>query len=377
MCGIHGFINGSTKAEVNSDDYVKQGFIAGSLRGMDSSGIAVMKVSGQYNYAKLPLAGMYLPQDRLAGNLISSARNKSTASVCHVRAATSGAINYANAHPFCLEDEENGTIVGVHNGTLTSWKHLEYGKDFDVDSEWAMNHILLKGMKAFEEFTGAFCFVWWTDENPGVLNFARNKDRPMHVAFLEDGNMAYASEAGMLHWLCDRNNIKIVGPIQELEEDKHYAFDIDDPTKFDKKDLPKKPATHYPTTTYSSGNTNTWKSDVAKVKELLANLSNPAPASGTSLISANERDDAVTLGLIGQTSEFLPYGMDDATGDLYGTFEAFGFGVVDAIMRGADDVPWESLAVMRVHVMGVLEEKDRDITVLVSKPHTSKEPQAA
>lgn len=389
MCGIHGVINGSNKIELNSDDYVKQAFVANMLRGVDSSGMGVVDADGYSTYQKLPVSGNHFIQDKFVNKLISGVRSKNTAAMCHVRAATVGGISYANAHPFSLEDAQGNSIMGVHNGTLNYWSGKENAKDFTVDSEWAMNHILLKGKEAFEDFNGAFAMVWWLSETPGILHMARNKDRPMHVAWSEDGNMYYASEAGMLHWLAERNNIKLVDSIKTLEVGKLYKFDISDPKKFTKEDLPayKTPAfvsSHNDNDWYGYNNTsqhnrytaesmmdklekifNTIKEDTAVQVPLLPAPDNTKPSKS---VTAEELADAMTLGMMGAVGTFIPYGADDKTGHLYGAFECNEYnGELHGVMRDCENVSWESMDSYKVSVLGV-KDNGNDFIAIVSKP---------
>jgi len=392
MCGIHGFINGEKKVELNSDDFVKQGFIVNMVRGVDSSGIGLVDANGYNNYHKLPVPGMYFPTDKMASSLISAVRNKSTAAMCHVRAATVGGVSYQNAHPFVLEDENGKTIVGMHNGTLTGWAGKEHAKDFKVDSEWAMYHILLNGTKAFEDFTGAFAMVWWIDETPGVIYMARNKERPIHVAWTEDGNMVYASEAGMLHWLCERNNIKLVGSIKSLEEGKLYEFDISDPTKFTKSDLPVAKVTSYPA--YRSGYYNDWYGGsrssryyptvMEKLNIVFDKIKKEMEASGVqvevnkdqdngrtsndSQVTREEMEDALSMSILGAVGSFRPYGCDDRTGQLYGAFECEEYtGELNAVMRNAEDVDWSNVSDFTVSIQGI-KDNGNEFLAIVSRP---------
>lgn len=387
MCGIHGFINGKTKAEINTDDFIKSAFVANMLRGTDSSGMAVVNTNGFRDVAKIPMAGMYLPSHKQAAALISKARQTNTASMCHVRAATSGSITYDNAHPFYITDDDGNEIVGVHNGTLNNWANKEGGKDYNVDSAWALSRILTEKVDAFEEFSGAFAFVWWTSEKPGVLNMARNKERPLFVALTEDDNLVYASEAGMIHWLCERHRIKLKGSIKELEEDRWYEFDIENPSKFTKSNaLPKPKTTTYRggsgSNYYSSGwsNNNHHQTTIEKLDRIFAdiraegsgvqltlvsNQNNPA----TDLVTKDEVQDAHSMNMLGSKGVFTAMGADDRTGFLYGSFESEEYsGETHAVMRDVpDDIDWASGGSWEVKVQG-LTDSGNDFILIVSRP---------
>lgn len=381
MCGIHGFINGKTKAEINSDDFIKSAFIANMLRGTDSSGIAVVAPDGFSDVAKVPLAGLYLPTNKHAASLITKARSTNTASMCHVRAATSGTVNYSNAHPFAIEDEEGNEIVGIHNGTLQNWKNKKNGGHWDVDSAWALSRILTERTDAFEEFTGAFAFVWWTSDKPGVLNMARNKERTLFIAYTEDGNLVYASEAGMIHWLCERHRIKLKGSIKELEEDRMYEFDIADPTKFNKSGPLPKPAVAAVSSGYYSGWTSTtYKTTIEKLDAIFANIREDTDAvqltlvvnqdnAASDLVTKDEVRDAHAMSMLGAKGVFTAMGADDRTGFLYGSFESEEYsGATDAVMRDVpEDIEWASGGEWEVKVQG-LSDSGNDFIFIVSRP---------
>jgi hypothetical protein len=384
VCGIHGVINGNKKIELNSDDFVKQGYITNMLRGTDSAGIGVADVDGYNTYQKLPVSGLYFPQDRFAKKLIEGVRSINTATMCHVRAATVGGVSYANAHPFSIDDTQGNSILGVHNGTLQAWAGKENAKDFSVDSEWAMNHILLKGKEAFADFNGAFAMVWWLSETPGVLHMARNKERPLFVAWTEDDNMLYASEAGMLHWLAERNSIKLVGSIKTLEADKLYKFDISNPTSFSKSDLPAYKVVIVPNNNdwYGQRDYSNYETMMDKLTRIFSEAKKeeeepvvqvpllPAPDNTrvSKSVTAEEMADAMSLHMMGAKGTFIPYGTDDTSGSLYGEFECKEYtGPLNAVMRDCENVMWESLDTYEVTVLGI-KDNGNEFMAIVSKP---------
>ena len=385
MCGIHGFINGKTKPETNTDDFIKSAFITNTLRGTDSSGIAVVAPNGFHEVAKLPVAGYYLASTRPASQLISRARSVNTAAICHVRAATAGDVTYSNAHPFIIEDEDGNTLVGVHNGTLNNWRSRDTAKGFNVDSAWALSRILGEGSDAFEEISGAYAFVWWESKNPGKLYMARNKDRTLYVAYTEDGNMVYASEAGMIHWLCERHKIKLKGSIKLLEEERLYTFDIEQPTTFTKSGALPKPTTTYTTTTTSYN--HDYRTTVAKLdiifdrirKDMDKKKDEEEEAAPLVLLPHNkDEDDFVTyaevtdagfMGVLGMKGYFTPVGADDKSGSLYGNFVGDEYsGNTYAVMRDVpDDLDWSSGDEYPVKVLG-LSDSGNDYIFVVSRP---------
>lgn len=131
----------------------------------------------------------------------------------HNRHATQGAINHVNAHPY-----EHGYLYGVHNGSLTNKWKLEDSKDFDVDSDNLYHHMLCNGLEhTVKRIEGAFALVWY-DETDKTINFVRNKERPLHMAYSKDGKtLFWASEGWMLLVAADKANVQL---------EKSFALDV-------------------------------------------------------------------------------------------------------------------------------------------------------
>lgn len=253
MCGIHGIFNKSSFGRVAYSDFVRDAFVANALRGMDSSGIFQLDKSGKPYVFKEALPGPSFIEGKMAKQFISDA-SSSVITLCHVRAATQGKVTADNAHPFTAHKPETGNrLIGVHNGTLTGWQSKPGAKGYDVDSAWALNHIAEYGAKAFEDFSGAFTFVWWDEDQKDKVFIARNDQRPMFFALTKDESaMVLASEAGMLSWLCERNKLETDGNIYQVESGQLYTFDLStNKITWSKAEYPK---FRYATTTSSSYN---------------------------------------------------------------------------------------------------------------------------
>lgn len=208
------------------NDFMKDGFTAGMLRGTDSSGVFQIDVNGKPYISKLPLPGVYFATDSSATGILNDT-DESPITVGHVRAATAGKISTDNAHPFTTKSRKDGSyIMGVHNGSLNYWKFDPMAKDYDVDSEWALNLIAEEGADAFESIEGSFSFVWWDSRHPEALFFARNDQRPMFLLRSSDGrSILGASEAGMLSWLADRSSLNVETDVYTTEPSKMYRVD--------------------------------------------------------------------------------------------------------------------------------------------------------
>lgn len=241
MCGILGVINSVTSINKHVCDFMRQGFVTSQLRGTDSSGLFQVGSDPEklwlYKKAVNGTAFVELPE---AEQLMRDA-DTTYFTVGHVRARTQGAVSDANAHPFTVYSDEGARGAGVHNGSLIGWGSKKNGKLYDVDSEWALNHIMQEGMEAFEDISGAYCFVWWDERSPTILNIARNDKRPLHLMFSKDGKrIIYASEAGMLGWLATRVGFDGDGVVRSLPKGKWWKFDVSGPTiTFTSEDLPE------------------------------------------------------------------------------------------------------------------------------------------
>lgn len=254
------------------------------FRGPDSTGLASIRGDGSVHIAKIASH----PFD-----LFDTGKFKSTLSghstdvfIGHNRAATKGAVNTVNAHPFHI-----GNIIGAHNGTLTtqSWKDLEkaVGETFDVDSQAIIAAIDKLGIEeTVPLLQGAWALVWY-NEDEGSLNFLRNKERSFYFSYTEDfKKLIWASEWEMIRAANDLSSLpdklhktKEGHGYFETKADMWYRWDID---------KLKKGASSFPST---------------RVKELLGKEPAPAYQQGQSpfidrskVHKATGKEESSTLG---------------------------------------------------------------------------------
>lgn len=388
MCGIHGIISGPS-GERNADDFLKSAFITNQVRGMDAAGLVVVNnQKNEFDLAKLPVSGQFFINHKNAQGMVRDACVANRLAIGHVRASTTGGNNIDCAHPFeCMDNEETNLLVGVHNGTLTGWHSKPDARYYSVDSEWALNHIRAEQFDAFEDFTGSYCFVWWDDKDPDVLNIALNKERPMHVVMLAGGGMAFASEGGMLYWLLERHNIKMDGNILELSADNWYKFPIKNPKGYTKRALPKSVTRTYTPPASSSGAAgwSSYRSAVTKTEELLSKFkksfttsatttppagNEPAPVVVSDIkksphVSVTEYEAAVALQLLGRRVVFTP--VNDYRDGVEGiaTFDdsEYSAGVIKTtIQPQARDELWECT------IIGVDDTSPDDVYIILAAP---------
>lgn len=233
MCGIVGIIGNLTTKHT---DVFRDLQLFNTVRGMDSTGM--IKVKSGYKDGKtkpevvidkqigLP-DYLWLKNESKAFCYDGTVKAVPRALIGHNRAATVGAINRDNAHPFTFE-----TIHGVHNGSLRHYYDLEgYGKH-QTDSQCIFDTIEKRGIDhTWNNFWGAAALVWYNEEDQTV-NIIRNKERPLWYATSEDEDVLYfASEYKMIDLATHRNKFKLKKDKRgftffPFEEDTFYKFKI-------------------------------------------------------------------------------------------------------------------------------------------------------
>jgi hypothetical protein len=379
MCGIFGSITGKARNPKLSK-FLTDSFMASQVRGTDSSGIFLADTIVKNRLAgvqKLPVCGSMFIQDKAAANLIDNADGIGNIAVGHVRAATYGKVTLNNAHPFIVESE-NGRLdrelVGVHNGTLTNWASHKDAKYFDVDSEWGLSQIFEQGIEAFRNtIKGAYAFVWWDRDEQSMLNIALNDARPMHIAFTKNDDMLFASEAGMLAWIAERNDIAIDGDILQLTADHHYQFEVGKVRDFTKVKLPKPVAgvSSGSTSNTSGGYTSGYSSYTApntcdKVLSVLGKYL-VEPVKQPTLLR-KEFEAAKELGLNKRPGTFWPAMFVNNGTEVQGSFIFDDdFSSMNAIVRNALTLTdWQSGDSWPCSIIGV-REKDGDHIAIVTR----------
>ena len=226
MCGIHGIMNKTATGPISLRDYIADAFVVNTLRGVDSAGVFQIDKDHKPFMHKQNVPGFMFAETKTVKRFISDVEN-CPITVGHVRAATAGKITVDNAHPFVAERADGSRVVGVHNGTISNWKTFADHKDYEVDSEWALNQIAKDGVDAFEKFNGSFCFVWWDEAQPDKMFMARNDERPLHfLKTTAKDTILFGSEAGMVTWLAERRKIGVDDTIYSLEPLMMYTFDL-------------------------------------------------------------------------------------------------------------------------------------------------------
>jgi hypothetical protein len=195
-----------------------------ALRGKHSTGVAVAKKHGAVELYKEVGPPDYLyksfPDKFTHGRL---ALHDTFMVMGHNRWATQGKINAETAHPFNFNK-----IVGAHNGTVNiySLRDLDGYKEYDIDSQIIYKHLDENPIQeVWDAADGALALTWY-DKEEKILNFARNKERPLLYAITPDkSTIIWGSEDWFIWFACGRNNIKLgEDAVTEVEENTHYKI---------------------------------------------------------------------------------------------------------------------------------------------------------
>lgn len=242
MCGIVFAIAADKQTHYKVDDYLRDAFLASQVRGLDGAGLYQVGRDGTMRWHKTDQPASIFIQDENTMKELRAA-NESLLTVGHVRAATHGVVSTENAHPFKVTRDDGSILLGVHNGSIPSWKSKKNASKYEVDSEWLFNLIAEDGFEAFEQFEGAFALVWYDSRHPHSVFMTRNDQRPLNFMIdKESKTILGASEVGLLGWCAQRNNFLPKpgeAPAFFLNPDTIYEFDLKELGKYKRYQRPK------------------------------------------------------------------------------------------------------------------------------------------
>lgn len=255
MCGLVGFISKSKSGLFPKDvDIFEDMLHMDTLRGDDATGICMVTPEQGAKVLKEASAAYYFMWTKD----YNDERKDFTdcrALLGHNRKATMGGKGKdENAHPFVI----NNRYVFFHNGTLHNHKALH---DTEVDSE-ALGMVLTeceghkeKLEECLGRVFGAYACVWYDTEKNHIY-FIRNKDRPLSLLELENGDFIYSSEPGIAYAATMRRGSK-VKTCTSLDEHSLYTLDLDSYTLNIEQLTPKKAKPQATTPTKSAATTVT------------------------------------------------------------------------------------------------------------------------
>lgn len=214
ICGLVGIAG---QLSMKHEQAFKTLLILDTLRGIDSTGAVVVHRDGTFDTPKAVGNAYNLLESRVFSE---GMKGLHSALIGHNRYATQGRVNVRSAHPFEFDE-----VVGCHNGTLRNKHVLENGHKFDVDSEALYGHINNNGVEdAIKGLDGAWALTWYNIKE-GTLNFLRNKERPLWMTALKEGQLAWASEKWMLEVALARHELTFTDP-QELPVDQWHKISL-------------------------------------------------------------------------------------------------------------------------------------------------------
>lgn len=221
MCGLVGFITfGKTPIGVAADKrkFIYEGLYLSALRGMDSSGIALIGAPDvtPLIYKKAMAAPDFL-QLKQTLKVIANV-DRARAVLGHARSATLGEVSDQNAHPF-----QHDAITLIHNGTLRNYRGMTAGYSGEVDSDHVCHALAHNPAKeVLEKVDGDYCLIWH-DSVEKTFNIAKNEGRPLTWAYIDAWNgLAFASEMGTLAAVLARNGI-VPCPLSEDKPDLYWT----------------------------------------------------------------------------------------------------------------------------------------------------------
>jgi hypothetical protein len=207
---------------VGDSAVMRQMMVLTSLRGMDSTGIAVIHDPERAPRTLKMLdgpEGLFMNQ---AYTKIEEFWEKSGVAVFgHGRYATKGKINVRSAHPFT-----HNHITLVHNGTIHFGLEQELTKaDTKVDSHALCIAIAENGIQeGLRRVHGAYAVIVH-DAIQKCVYVARNSERPLHSVDLVDKRIIMSEEEA-LEFLVTRNKLGYDPKIDYFPSEVIYRYDL-------------------------------------------------------------------------------------------------------------------------------------------------------
>jgi len=196
MCGIVGYITLKDDTNIHSKDkFFTEALFTDTLRGHDSTGIVTIEEEFRWHWQKQCVAAPKF----ISSKGFHDRELKTWCAVGHNRSATRGEVSTDNSHPF-----QHESIILVHNGTMRTTYSLEHqDKKIEVDSELIAYNLsktpVEDAHKVLSKLNGAYALVW-LDERDQSVNFARNSERPFHIATTKDEDCLYFASDGSRIW---------------------------------------------------------------------------------------------------------------------------------------------------------------------------------
>lgn len=178
------------------ETFLKSILYATMIRGEDATGFAmVCPIKKNYRNLKLPVNAMQFSKFTEYLSVENHLNIARSVVIGHCRAGTTGGNSVRTSHPFGFD-----SLTGVHNGTLSQWKHLIDNAASDSEALYgALNQTPEENYTKFlSELNGSYSLIWY-NKHRNSLYFARNNDRPLSVLETKD-SIILASEGAAIEY---------------------------------------------------------------------------------------------------------------------------------------------------------------------------------
>ena len=254
MCGIWGFFPDNGTIDLTDLGLVDQIMTLTSLRGKDSTGVAVIhEAKSKPRTIKMVGGPDFLLNSEAWAKVAEFAVKKGAAMFGHGRFGTKGAAIAKNAHPHTVDH-----ITLVHNGTINFGLDEDHKSAETENDSLALTHAIAKEglVEALYKVSGAYALIIHDAKQEKVF-VVRNDERPLHmIRFLQ--STIIMSESKALEYFQERNGSYAKADIHFFPKNVIYSYDLKT-GKLDKSnDLVEKLAKKYTAPAYVPPTTTGW-----------------------------------------------------------------------------------------------------------------------
>lgn len=237
MCGLVGaFRADNAMFDHKIKNFMEKGLYVSAVRGVEGTGVGIVDKNFVPGHAKTQFDAATFLQTRQYG-FAKNAMLDARVILGHTRHSTvQGSISQENAHPFQWRNKEN-EILFTHNGHINNAHSLSH-KDFHhaVDSAHVANALLHNpDIDILERMQGFYVCIWY-DKQTHTVKMARNNSRDLYYVYNKaKTQIYYASEAEILKFILDREEISSEDEFHEIEPGELLIWDLEAKTLADPK----------------------------------------------------------------------------------------------------------------------------------------------
>lgn len=167
--------------------------VANQSRGTDSTGIASIQPTGEYDIIKDVLSAEKFVNTDIIGKTL---RKQIPLTIGHTRMTSMGNdVVKENAHPFV-----EGNIIGAHNGVINNYMELDGTVRVDSQAVFRMLDEYPDGMDwVFQQVSGSCTLTWWDARDPNAMYLVSHLN-PLNVGIVSGiDTMFWSSEMAHLY----------------------------------------------------------------------------------------------------------------------------------------------------------------------------------